>query len=209
MTRNDPVGVPSWVVLLTLWPVAQPTSPFAKSSRACRFRTIPDLLTHVGWAALLDSGDSRRATTRREGHTVGVDHNAESPPTETELWCKSLPARQTQGPMWASRRAPISEGALLERGQAQFWVSPSTLYSVCRSNRLPRLKIVSTRVLASAVIHAVAPRRQLGMSTRGVLLGHRSLSARPKTCAPDGEAAATQFSTARRICDATGAVVRS
>jgi hypothetical protein len=40
VTRNDPVGVPDLVALLTLCPVAQPTSPFLKSSRACRLRVI-------------------------------------------------------------------------------------------------------------------------------------------------------------------------
>jgi hypothetical protein len=34
--------------------------------------------------------------------------------------CESRHARSTRGHSWAGRRAPISEGALLERWQAQF-----------------------------------------------------------------------------------------
>jgi hypothetical protein len=64
----------------------------------------------------------------RRDARVAIDRNADlrdghgSPGVD-----RFIHARQ-RGQSWAGRRAPISEGALLERGQAQFWKTPSTIH---------------------------------------------------------------------------------
>ena len=64
----------------------------------------------------------------------GETHVSRSTPTpisatDTEdRVCRPFHARPTRGQSWAGRRAPISEGAVLERGQAQFWKTPSTIH---------------------------------------------------------------------------------